>query len=216
MWFHPQLWICWWSDNALLICVNRVCVNGQFVTVTPFSECVHHICFKTCEWNRGSGLCGVHVFECTFFLLFSSCTTQRPALYESFSLALLQLMSVNIPQSHSQVITDASLPHTHTGWWITIFFVRLISLLCLLGKNQAGGIWACMDVQPLMDEIYFLQMEIKWLKSSCLNVTHLRINALNQIKYFSSSQSSPALPQSLSDPWCTASGCFLLSQLHAR
>lgn len=113
------------------------------------------------------------------FLLFPSCTTQRPALYESFSLALLQLMSVNIPQSHSQVITDASLPHTHTGWWITIFFVRLISLLCLLEKNQAGGIWACMDVQPLMDEIYFLQMEIKWLKSSCLNVTRLRINALN-------------------------------------
>lgn len=36
-----------------------------------------------------------------------------------------------------------------------------------------------MDVQSLMDEIYFLQMVIKWLKSSCLTVTRLRINALN-------------------------------------
>lgn len=60
-------------------------------------------------------------------------TTQRLAPYEcllpqSFSLALLELIGVKIPQKHSQVITDASHPCTHTGSWITIFFVRLIAL----------------------------------------------------------------------------------------
>ena len=57
---------------------------------------------------------------------------------QSFSLALLELIGVKIPQKHSQVITDASHPCTHTGSWITIFFVRLIALLGLF-KNQVGG-----------------------------------------------------------------------------
>lgn len=46
---------------------------------------------------------------------------------------------MKIPQSNSQVITDASHNCTHTGSWINIFFVRLMSLLCLLKKiNQVG------------------------------------------------------------------------------
>lgn len=64
------------------------------------------------------------------------------ALLCCFSLALLQLIGVKIPQKHSQshsrVVTDAPHPCTHTGSWITIFFVKLIALLCL-SKNQVGG-----------------------------------------------------------------------------
>lgn len=82
-------------------------------------------------------------------------------LQEFFSLALLELIGVKIPQSHSQVIRNASRPCTHTGSWISIFFVRLIALLWLFKKNQVGGIRAGMNVQALMDEIYFLQMEMK-------------------------------------------------------
>lgn len=140
------------------------------------------------------------------------------ALYEcvslqSFSLALLELIGVKIPQSHSQVITDASHPRTHTGSWITIFFVRLISLLCLFFfLNQVGGIWACMDVQSLTDEIYFLQMEIKLLITESFLAwmwliwrLSLRIDWLNI--------SSHSLY--MADPRRAASGYFLLSQLRA-
>lgn len=78
-----------------------------------------------------------------------------------FSLALLELMGVKIPQKHSQVITDASHPCTHTGSWITIFFVRLIALLWLLFfKSSWGHLGLCMNVQPLTDKI---QMVMKVL-----------------------------------------------------
>lgn len=55
-----------------------------------------------------------------------------------FSLALLELIGVKIPQSQSWVITDAPHPCTHTGSWITISFVRLIALLHLK-KNLVWG-----------------------------------------------------------------------------
>lgn len=78
-------------------------------------------------------------------------------MLQSFSLALLELIGVKIPESHSQVITDASHPCTHTDSWITIFFVRIIALLWLF-SNQVGGIWACMNVQSLMGEIYVFKL----------------------------------------------------------
>ena len=57
---------------------------------------------------------------------------------EFFSLALLELIGVKIPHSHSQVIRNASRPCTHTGSWISIFIVRLIALLWLFKKSSRG------------------------------------------------------------------------------
>lgn len=169
MWFHPQLWICWWSDNGLLISVNRDCVNGNFAHF--YTECVDlknvmkQLHSKLWLEKRKWALllvCFLAEKVFLFFFFFQMHHTEISAVWR-FSLALLQFIGVKIPQSHSQVITDASHPRTHTGSWITIFFVRLISLLCLFLKNQAGGIWACVDVQSLMDEINYLQMEMRLL-----------------------------------------------------
>ena len=117
-------------------------------------------------------------------MLLFNCTTQRLALYEcvcvcvcvtlqSFSLALLELIGVKIPQSHSLVITDASHPCTHTGSRITILFVRLIALLCLSlkkKKSSRGYLSFCVNVQSPMDEIYCLQMEMKLFSPGTLEL----------------------------------------------
>lgn len=86
-----------------------------------------------------------------------------------FSLALLELMGVKIPQKHSQVITDASHPCTHTGSWITIFFLRVIALWWLLFfKSSRGHLGLWMNVQPLMDKIQMEMLVLLWtVKLSC-------------------------------------------------
>lgn len=71
-----------------------------------------------------------------------------------FSLALLELIGVKIPQSQSWVITDAPHPCTHTGSWITISFVGLIALLHLKKNLVWGGLGFCMNVQTWMGLLY--------------------------------------------------------------
>lgn len=118
-------------------------------------------------WHQRRRLSACFWMQEVFFCF--NCTTQRLALYacvvlQSFSLALLQLIGVKIPQKYSQVFTDASHPCTHTGSWITIFFVRLIALLWLFVKSSRGSMGLCMNVQSHMDEIYFSSNgnEIVW------------------------------------------------------
>lgn len=59
---------------------------------------------------------------------------------------------------NSRVITHASHPCTHTGSWISIPFVRLMSLLCLpfFKIKSIQRVGACVAVQSFMDEMHFV------------------------------------------------------------